>query len=301
MNRPTPEFDPRYGWGPNANDVFKARWSARLYWSIMAAVGFHALLFLWSPSWQRDSSPPGSTANGNGVELIPLVDGTLPALAAGDGAPPPALTVSDDPDPTADESDPEEEPGISDWELAGPGSALRAELRRRASPSPTLAEPEPEPELEEERREADAQAADADAQDGGGVRVGGRYSLSDYDALSEDERLALENLSALRPELAFISPSRWILIRNPSEVGEFLESRFSGPEPRERPLGSLSVAIWVDERGSVEWAEIKDSSGRRDLDEAALELFREVASFRPASEGGVSVPIAVIFWLPYFR
>jgi TonB family protein len=61
----------------------------------------------------------------------------------------------------------------------------------------------------------------------------------------------------------------------------------------------LTVAMWIDERGSVEWAEIYRSSGHEHLDESALELFQEVVSFLPARERGVHVPMAVVFGLSY--
>jgi TonB family protein len=84
-------------------------------------------------------------------------------------------------------------------------------------------------------------------------------------------------------------------VRNPREVGDFLRARFDdlGSEAG----GSLSVSLWVDERGSVEWAEINQSSGHEPIDASAIELFRDVVAFRPAREEGMRVPVAAIFWL----
>jgi TonB family protein len=61
----------------------------------------------------------------------------------------------------------------------------------------------------------------------------------------------------------------------------------------------VSVAVWIDERGAVRWAEIDQSSGRTEMDEAALELFREVALFRPARDEGVPVARSAIFWVRF--
>jgi len=53
--------------------------------------------------------------------------------------------------------------------------------------------------------------------------------------------------------------------------------------------------VWIDDRGSVEWSEVSKSSGRVDMDEAALALFSDIASFRPARDQGVRVSMSVIF------
>ena len=63
--------------------------------------------------------------------------------------------------------------------------------------------------------------------------------------------------------------------------------------------GLVDVAVWIDEWGSVEWAEISRSSGLQELDEIALALFNEVASFRPARDQGVRVSMSVIFSVPF--
>jgi TonB family protein len=55
------------------------------------------------------------------------------------------------------------------------------------------------------------------------------------------------------------------------------------------------VAVWIDDRGSVEWSEVTKSSGHVDMDEAALALFSDITSFRPARDQGVRVSMSVIF------
>lgn len=292
MGSHTPERNRPYRLAWSANDVFKARWQARVNWSTMAAVGLHAVLFLWFPTWKLARLSPGSTVETTGIELVALDEG---AQSPG-GALRAAIVVGDDAEPPPEEPDPDDGSGPSESDLGGATERLREELRRRTAPRPVVVEPETEVAPEDDRRTA---AEEAEEEDGEGTQIGGGYSLSEFETLTEDERLALERLSTLRPELAFTSPSSWILLRNPSEVGDFLEERFGASSIGPGARGALSVAIWVDEQGSVEWAEITRSSGDQDLDESALELFKEVVSFRPARQGGVRVPMAVIFWLPY--
>jgi TonB family protein len=92
-----------------------------------------------------------------------------------------------------------------------------------------------------------------------------------------------------------VVPASWVLVRNPDEVDEFMSRVYSRGELEPQAKGSVDVTLWIDERGSVEWAEIAASSGRTDMDEIALALFNEVARFRPAREEGVSISRSVIF------
>ncbi len=59
--------------------------------------------------------------------------------------------------------------------------------------------------------------------------------------------------------------------------------------------GSVSVVLFIDEKGSVEWAEISQSSGISGVDDIFLTLFNEVVAFRPARNQGVLVPRSAIF------
>ena len=107
----------------------------------------------------------------------------------------------------------------------------------------------------------------------------------------------LSRLSGVRPEIVLPGTSAWILIRNPLEVDRFM----SGTTSR-RSFGAeglVDVAVWIDEWGSVEWAQISRSSGLQEMDEIALALFNEVASFRPARDRGVRVSQSVIFSVPF--
>jgi len=114
---------------------------------------------------------------------------------------------------------------------------------------------------------------------------------------SLDLELDLDRLAEIRPELAVMIPSMWILLRNPTEVENFLRRSYGRwTLDRDEP-GSVTVTVWIDTRGSVEWAEISRSSGRNELDEAALALFNEVVAFRPARHEGVSISGSATFAL----
>ena len=96
-------------------------------------------------------------------------------------------------------------------------------------------------------------------------------------------------------QLALLAPEVWVLVRNPTEVEAFLRRSYRRGTLDPSATGSVSVTLWIDERGSVEFAEISKSSGRPTLDEFALALFNEVVVFRPAREYGVSVSRSVTF------
>ena len=295
MTKPIPDDDRSAALYGTANDRFKAGWSTRVYWSTVFAVGLHGALLLWSPSWDRDVLTPEDDSLGLQLLNVPTEfeaiggEGVSFAVVPDDEV--------DDPDLPDEQGQDDGDDGGSGGELGDLAGTLRAQLQGRGAPVPTVVESEPEA-LDEESAEDDA-SYDSDS-DGETSRIAGHALLSEYEeALSGGNGPDLGRLSAFRPELALHTPSNWILLRNPVEVGDFLRRRFRGPEIESAPPGMLTVAIWIDERGSVEWAEIHRSSGREDLDESALELFQEVASFRPARERGVHVPMAVVFGLSY--
>lgn len=261
-----------------ANDRLKAGWGNQLAWSTTAAVALHAALFVWSPHWDPLQIAPDRSGAWSAMEAIELMD-----AAASPGVIPTVTEApSDEPDPFVEATQGDQGSiGNADWELAGRADARMDELRRRTSPEPTIVE-----------------SMTSLDEDGVPIRIGGRLSDLDFEGLDEAASLELDRLSALRPELAFLSPSSWVLIQNPAEVADFMVSRFGTPtRDAAEALETVSVSLWIDERGSVEWAEVNRSSGRPEVDELALEFFNEVVSFRPAREQGVRVPVAVIFSL----
>jgi TonB family protein len=260
-----------------ANDVLKSRWGNHLAWSTTAAAALHAALFLWSPRWEPLRPTNDRSLTRAAMEAIALYE------AASTAGVMPTVTEasSDEPDPIVEASNGDQGSlGFSDWELAGRAEARLEELRRRTSPEPTIVDAETVVSGEDET-----------------VRIGGRLSELDFESDEAARALELDRLSAVRPELAFLSPSSWVLIQNPGEVADFMVRRFGTRTLGSDALETVSVSLWIDERGSVEWAEVNRSSGRPEVDELALEFFNEVVSFRPAREQGVRVPVAVIFSL----
>ena len=174
------------------------------------------------------------------------------------------------------------------WEALGDRAARgRLRLPQLAGPpeeEQTAAAPEDGTQLDEE---VDSLTIDEDA------------VLSELAELPEPDSLMLDRLSALAPELAFMSASAWVLIRNQAEVEAFLRRSYREGLIDESASGSVSVTLWIDRRGSVEWAEVSKSSGRTDLDELTLALFNEVAHFRAASERGLTISRSVTFSVNY--
>jgi len=109
----------------------------------------------------------------------------------------------------------------------------------------------------------------------------------------ETSTLDLVQLSGDRPKLLMPGTSAWLLIENPEKVEEFMKVIGLKQDPEAQ--GQVDVAVWIDDRGSVEWSEVTRSSGLEEMDEAALALFTEVVSFRPARYRGVRVSLSVIF------
>jgi len=260
-----------------ANDDFKSRWNDRVSWGTTIAVLLHALLFLWSPDWDRLPPSLDHADRGPYMEAITLHE----ASAAPGGISLAPVVGLEEPEIVVEAAEPNEGSEGRSWE-DNPGRSrdLLDDLRRRTSPNPILVEADPIAEAEAERLRIEAQAA-----------------LLDRMTLLDGGSLELDRLSALKPELAFLSPSSWVLVQNPKEVVDFMVRNFGGVDPGSGDRGTVSVSLWINERGAVEWAEVNRSSGRRDVDELALEFFNDVVSFRPAREQGVRVPVAVVFSL----
>lgn len=203
------------------------------------------------------------------------------------------------------EADAESEAGLDDGPVVNAADigdrweALGARLRGRGAPLPILAEPQlAVPVEEEEQPEVVAEAEDG-ATDEGDPSIGGEARATELAELPEPDSLSLDRLSALRPELAFMTASAWVLIRNQAEVEAFLKRSYRSGRLDPDATGSVSVTLWINRRGSVEWAEVSQSSGRNDLDEFTLALFNEVAAFRAARERGVYISRSVTFSVNY--
>jgi TonB family protein len=191
----------------------------------------------------------------------------------------------------------DEGPVVDAMDLGDRWEALGERLRGRGAPLPSLAEPEiaEVEEVEEEVVRAEVESSG----DEGTPSIGGDARTTDLAELPEPDSLSFDRLSALRPELAFMTASAWVLIRNQAEIEAHLRRSYRSGRLDPAAAGSVSVTLWIDRRGSVEWAEVSESSGRQDLDEFTLALFNEVASFRAAREQGVYVSRSVTFSVNY--
>lgn len=277
----------------DANDRFKAAWTQRVAWSTVAAVAAHATVMALSPAWDAaflavDAIPPGRMQltwilpieSPSSIE-VPVVS-TVPAGAD------PELTLEDPGDQPSTIGD-----AMGDADLT---YALREGLFGRRMRGPTVVEPEIEPEPELELAEQDPTP---DGEEGDETVIGGSASAAEFLSSLDGDDLDLDRLSSVRPELALMSPSAWLLVRNPAEVESFMRRTYRVGDLDPDVQGVVGVTLWIDESGSVEWAEISRSSGRSDLDEFALELFNEVIAFRPARERGVTMSTSAIFWVTF--
>ncbi len=272
----------------NADDLAREQWTNRMAWSMMAAVAGHATVFALWPTTERYAyltDPSGELPRPEWISLFDAPaasrgadrEGGTSSVGPGTGTialkgrPEEMPREGDEPIPASKD----EEPSVSE--------DLRARLRAEASHAPSLADLRSEGTTDG-LRGFPGGASRSDDSDGGDLPV-----LRGLSALD------LDRLSAIRPDVALEATSDWVLPLNPSAVLDFMRTRLLSGALDRQAHGSVSVAIWVSASGSVDWAEIVESSGRPELDEIALALFKEVVVFRPARLGGTSVPIAAIF------
>jgi TonB family protein len=286
---------------PSANERLRDAWRGYLRRSTVIAVSLHVALLALSFTWQvayQQLEPSDSEANQ--LLLLPgfgEVPAPGPAVTMGDSLPG-APTEIEDEEEVESEAGLDQGPVVDATMLGDRWEALGARLRGRGAPLPSLAEPEVAPP-EEEVVEVPETEEQGGADDEGPPSIGGDARTIDLAELPEPDSLSLDRLSALRPELAFMTASAWVLIRNQADVEAFLRRSYSSGRLDRAAAGSVSVTLWIDRRGSVEWAEVSESSGRQDLDEFTLALFNEVATFRAAREQGVYVSRSVTFSVNY--
>jgi TonB family protein len=283
------EYDSPY---ENANVAWKAQWGNTLAWSTMLAVAAHAAAFVFWPTWEK----PDSFLDPD-IELLGTVWTALyaPPVSDGGGQAAPLLVVLVEPDSLPIEDvNALDIVGGSELAQASLSAGLREHLTGHGSPGPTLVQFSPargprgiSADVRDNREEGEG--------DGPAIEDS---KLSDLALILETSSLDLSRLSGVRPQIVLPGTSAWILIRNPTEVDRFMSRRASarGASTIE---GLVDVAVWIDEWGSVEWAEISRSSGRQEMDEIALALFNEIASFRPARDQGVRVSMSLIFSVPF--
>jgi TonB family protein len=112
--------------------------------------------------------------------------------------------------------------------------------------------------------------------------------------------LSLDEVEPLSPDLALIGPSIQLpVIRNPTVLQRYLRTHYNPVFQSPDGNGYVSVAMWINERGAVEWTAISESSGWDRVDEIALGAFTEVALFTPARSQGMRVPVSVVISVPF--
>jgi protein TonB len=84
-------------------------------------------------------------------------------------------------------------------------------------------------------------------------------------------------------------------LRNRQQVARALRARYPAFLQSAGIGGEVLFWFWIDEDGVVQHHEIKQSSGRKELDEAALEVV-ELMRFSPALDRGK--PVRIIVALP---
>ena len=274
----------------SANERFRSHWDAQLGWGTLIAAVVHLGAFVLSPTWDAPVSLfESAPAEANGLLVVPLAGELFGPVAAPVVVPPPLgapESVSEDVD------GPLQGPIVTGSEIDEVWAALGDRLGRRGGLLPTLVEPidggrpyeEDEPAEEQEVQEALVDELALAELEGG---------------LPQPDSLSLARLSELRPELAFMTASAWVLLRNQDEVEAYLARGYREGTVDSSLEGSVSVTLWIDRRGTVEWAEVTNSSGHSSLDEFALRLFNEIAEFRAAREGGSSIARSVTFSLNF--
>ena len=287
--------DKRY---KNANEAWKAQWNDLLAWSTMFAVAAHVAVFVFWPAWDDSDSFLDPDLELLGTAWIALY-APPSSGGGGSGTAASALAVVETPDSLLlEEVDAAALIGGAGVVVASAPQGLRERLAGRGGPVPTIVQfgpafgpafgPSTGPpglsnDRADNREEVVVETDDPTAED--------------LALLLEATPLDLSRLSAVRPQIVLPGTSAWILIRNPAEVDRFMTGVAYGVDSQLE--GLVDVAVWIDEWGSVEWAEISRSSGRQEMDEVALALFTKVASFRPARDRGVRVSLSAIFSVPF--
>jgi TonB family protein len=288
----------------NANSGLQS--AAASSWSAGISVGFHMVLLVIMPAWRfgmgfevpLELEEPGG---GGIVYVMPILPDDIAEIEVGG-----ELVAAD---PLGDESGTASVAGtmagaaegavVTDADYGSLFERLGERMRRGRSILPTLAVPTDAAEPVTPTPGDDVEPQPVEPVEVEGPTVESDVTTVELADLPATDSLVLGRLSGLRPELAFMTASAWVLIRNQEEVEAYLRRTYS--QGRLDPLvrGTVSITLWIDQQGSVEWAEVSQSSGRTDLDEVALALFNEVADFRAARDRGQTVSRSVTFSLNF--
>lgn len=118
--------------------------------------------------------------------------------------------------------------------------------------------------------------------------------------LAPPTRMILRPASAGRVGSGLATPAFvWPELRNPRTVVRFLRSRYNPVALESVAERQVSVAMWVNAKGVVEWSEVRGSSGHPVVDQIALIAVNEIAQFAPATRKGFPIPVAVTLSIPF--
>lgn len=278
------------------------RWRIRMAWSMLAAGAAHGALFALWPASERSEVLLAFSIEATEPVWIEPYEGASAGNEQGDPItiPGPIATAPQDAGmataPDAVNPILVESSGTSPTPTEAEGAVLSEALQglvRRTTTGPTLA-----------GLEFQSFGEDQDLVEGLDELGFGRTpstadpTAADYPSVEEVTALDLSRLAGFDPEVALEASSSWVLIRNPREVELFMGR--NAIDSMSRSVGgggggSVAVAMWIDARGSVEWAEIIQSSGHEEIDQLALSLFSDIVRFRPARLAGVLMPMSAIF------
>lgn len=112
--------------------------------------------------------------------------------------------------------------------------------------------------------------------------------------------LEMEEVVPYSPRLALSGPIIQLpVIRNPTVLQRYLRQQYNPHFTEPDGNGHVSVAMWINERGAVEWTAIRESSGFEFVDEIARQAFADVALFTPARSDGIRVAVSVVISVPF--
>lgn len=243
---------------------------------------------MW-PTWERSRIESDPLQEFLQLEWVSVLE----ARSAPSPEPAPALRIGTIPDSVPNTGEVVSVASGTGATIATLSEAFRERLIGRGALMPTISE------TDELGTEEPLSEDEGEGTRDGTIDARGGLADAEFSDLMATEPIDLGRLSAVRPELVLAAPSAWVLLRNPREVEQFLLRSYRRGRIDRSDTGSVSVALWIDNRGAVEWAEISASSGQPAIDQVALELFTDVAAFRPAREEGVTVPRSVIFSLRF--
>ena len=97
-----------------------------------------------------------------------------------------------------------------------------------------------------------------------------------------------------QPRTGLVAPE----LRNPSRIAQVIDREYPIGLKEARIGGSVGMSFYVNAQGVVERFEMKESSGKAELDQAALRVARQV-QFTPAMRGSEPVPAWVALAIPF--